>query len=674
MENRDYLEKRSQQAKQGIDSKKNRSNIWPYTGATAADLIRNGYRILISSDLLETQGFRNFHKEWIRNSPQSVERLLFVSSLDFEDADITLTYEAMKILRYTECNDYVSFFRNVKKMGTWLYLTADERKVESIIAASREAGAFLRVYLLDGEGKIKYCRVSTLKDSNASINAMNSADVYDMPAEIFPVKKVIRRTNRAPMKGDVVFDSNNRSVRLGDEFISNPQSITYHTDLIGVQAKIYQAPWLSISYFEDKARRMLKNPIHCDGICWPIDLLHNVEGEFVGIIVPAAEGYQLKQQVMSQQGLAEHFPEWNRRNLAHLTGVILEKIVFLQERNILFGLVNPGAIFVKDEDHVYFAEMDTYQIEGYPILSHERVMQAPELQNIGGGMRLYTKEQDNYGIALLVFMLLMPGKFPYNKGNNMDITESIRNMAFAFRYGRQGEEHGAKEYFGSWRFAWSHLGNELKQAFYYTFQGGQPYSNPKKRKDANFWLGKVNSLEKELVNPYDKESLQIFPRTFKRYSGTRTIRCEKCGIDHPDFYYRYPERRICNSCLGQPSKTHFVCKSCNKSFYYDFGTLFKYERLVETKSFSMPTHCPYCRSDKRKCVACGHIVPAYRLNDDGMCFDCSKAARDRISKRYYCNCGNQITLTQGQVEFYMKKFGRLPQRCDQCRASRRNGY
>ena len=37
---------------------------------------------------------------------------------------------------------------------------------------------------------------------------------------------------------------------------------------------------------------------------------------------------------------------------------------------MILGLINPGAIFVKDKDHVYFAEMDTYQIEGYPILSY----------------------------------------------------------------------------------------------------------------------------------------------------------------------------------------------------------------------------------------------------------------------------------------------------------------
>ena len=82
--------------------------------------------------------------------------------------------------------------------------------------------------------------------------------------------------------------------------------------------------------FEDKVRKMLDKKLQCEGVCWPVDLLRNAEGGFVGVLVPAAEGYQLKQQLMSQQGLEEHFPNWNRRQLTHLVKVILEKIVFLR--------------------------------------------------------------------------------------------------------------------------------------------------------------------------------------------------------------------------------------------------------------------------------------------------------------------------------------------------------
>lgn len=650
-----------------------KANKWPFSGTGAADILKTNYYVMVSADLFATTGFQLFYQEWILNVPYGKEKQLFVPSMEFEGISKPSIYRGMQILQYNGCNDYVSLFRNIKAVGSWLFITGNERKMGQIIRAAKESGTYIRVYGLDQEGKLKNYR-APIKEQHKRNSSLSETDIFSLPNVMSPIRKLARKTHSVPGRGDIAYTSNHQLIKLGEEFSSNPQSITYQTEQQGVQAKIYQASWLTISYFEDKTKKMLEKNIQCEGICWPTDSLYNAEGEFIGVLVPAAEGCQLKQQLMSQQGLEKNFPEWDRRSLTHLTKVILDKIVYLQDRNILFGLINPSAIFVKDENHVYFTEMDMYQIEGYPVLSHERVLQAPELQNVGEEMRLYSKQQDNYEIALLVFMLLMPGKFPYNKGNNKDISESIKKMNFAFRYGKQGEEHGARESFGLWRFVWSHLGNDLKQAFYYTFQHEQAFSIPEKRRDARFWKKKVDELEQELTNPYDKESLEIFPRTFKRFSGTKTIHCTKCGIDHPVFYYKYPEKKICNSCLGKPSQTHFVCKSCGKSFYYDFGTLFKYERLVETKDFHMPTHCPYCRSDKRKCLCCGKLVPAYRIDEKGMCFDCAHQARERIAKRYFCKCGKEIILTQGEVDFYMKKFGRLPQRCKQCRDSRRSGY
>ena len=655
-----------------IQNQKSASNTeriqkWPFSNTNAEELRRTDFRVLVSGDILTSKAFSAFYQAWTKCGA-SEQKLMFAPAIDLENAGDVSTFDKIKVLKYSDCNDYVSFFQYVKKMGSWIFLTENQEKAERIIKAARESGAFLRVYGLNNDGSLKNYKPSSVTPQT------ERDDAFPLSSQIAPIRRVIRKSQSVPSIGDSVYTTKNQRVVLRQEFSSNPQSITYSTDLDGMQVKIYQAQWLSNSYFEDKAKCMLEKPIICEGISWPTDMVYDKNGEFVGILVPEVKGYQLKQHLMSQQGLKESFPAWNRRNLTHLAKTIIDKIVYLQDRNVLFGLVNPNAIFVKDDSHVYFSEMDTYQINGFPILSYERVMQAPELQDISNKIRLYTKQEDNYEIALLVFMILMPGKFPYNKGNNKTISESIKKMSFAFRYGKTGEEHGARESFGLWRFAWSHLGNDLKQAFYNTFQSEQAFCTPERRRDARFWQRKLTDLENELIDPYDRESLEIFPHTFKRYSGTKTIHCEKCGIDHPAFYYRYPEKRICNSCLGQPSDVHFVCKTCGKSYYYDLGTLFKYERLVETKNFSMPTHCPYCRSDKKKCQGtCNEYYPAYKLNEKGLCYECAKRERDTIVKRYRGKCGHEIALTKGQVDFYMTKFGNLPQRCKQCKDNYSNG-
>lgn len=662
-------------------------NKWPDKGMKAVDLLKMQHHIMIDAKLINSKGFQLFYSNWIMNDLSS-DNSMFIQSLESDGFKISTNWGAIKPFICKNYEDYGSAIKDIG--GSWIYITNNIEKAESLRRVFKNVGISMRVYRMDEEGRLQNYRPQYQRPYEGKVQKegfVNDRSVitkkekikrmFELPSEIYPVTKMVYSSENVPSKMDFVYDSNHQMIRLEDEFISNPQSITYQTSLLGMQAKIYQKSWLQISYFKDKAEKMINNPISFEGICWPKDILYDKNGDFVGILVPKAEGYQLKQDIMSQAGIETHFPMWDRRDLTHLAKIILEKIAFLQERNVIFGLINPNAIFVKDADHVYFADMDTYQIEGYPILAYERVMQAPELQNIDNSLRLYSKQQDNYEIAMLLFMILMPGKFPYNKGKNTDISESIKRMMFAFRYGEgQASEHGAREYFGLWRFVWSHLGNDLKKAFYFTFQSGQPYSLPEKRKYASFWLMRVQELEKELANPYDKESLRIFPRTFKRYNGTKTIRCIKCGIEHPSFYYRYPEKQICNSCLGQPSEVHFVCKSCQKIYYYDFSTLFKYEKLVETKNFKMPTHCPYCRSDKERCKGdCGKMVPSYRLDKNGMCPDCAKKARDRIVKSYQCrDCGRWIELTQGQIEFYERKSMNLPVRCDICRNKRRNRY
>ena len=649
-------------------------SFWPGNGTDAVEIMNQNFALLIDVDILSTKGFASFYGKWTRNDSYGKKKI-YVQCMNENNNNIQ-NISRLRFIEPIQSTDYIGFAKNLKQKGkNWIYFTKPGREAEEVREASRNENIYIRLYCLDDKGYIQgYYSSKNTKGTDNKKGKNIQIDAFEISTNITPFYQVNYSDSKIPTTGDIVFDSNNEPIRLGQEFISNPQSITYQTNTNAYQAKIYQKSWLKVSYFKDKVKKMLEHPVKMDGICWPVDMLYNSNKEFVGILVPKAEGYQLKQDVMSQVGLEQHFPNWDRRSLTHVTRIILEKISYLQERNVIFGLINANTIFVKDIDHIYLTEMDMLQIEGFPILSYEKVMQAPELQDSRHELRLYTKQQDNYEIAMLTFMLLMPGKFPYNKGKNKSISDSIKRMSFAFHYGGNNRgEHGSREYFGSWRFVWSHLGNDLKKAFYETFQYGQAYSKPENRRDAKFWYGKVRNLEEELKNPYDNESLKMFPRTFKRYSGTKTITCRKCGIDHPLFYYRYPERQICNSCIGKISDTFFVCKNCQVEYYYDYSTLFKYEKLVETKGFKMPTHCPYCRSDKDSCKECNRIVPTYRLNEMGMCPDCAKKRSQKIVGRYTClGCRRVINITQGEMDFYEKKGWNTPTRCKDCRSKRKN--
>ena len=94
---------------------------------------------------------------------------------------------------------------------------------------------------------------STTTDGTQSTRPNESA--FNLPRQMTPIKEVVRKSRSVPGQGGVVYDSRRQPVKLRDEFLSNPQSVTYQTDLRGTQAKIYQAAYLRVSYFEDKVKR-----------------------------------------------------------------------------------------------------------------------------------------------------------------------------------------------------------------------------------------------------------------------------------------------------------------------------------------------------------------------------------------------------------------------------------
>ena len=108
----------------------------------------------------------------------------------------------------------------------------------------------------------------------------------------------------------------------------------------------------SKKYFENKTELMLQKPIRRKGIGWPVSKLYDVNGCFVGAMIPQAEGLPLMQSVLGEEQLKLNFPRWNKKDLCELTICILEHIIFLQDRHIIFGFINTQSIYVKDKNQV----------------------------------------------------------------------------------------------------------------------------------------------------------------------------------------------------------------------------------------------------------------------------------------------------------------------------------
>ena len=207
---------------QNVNVRSRETNKWPFAGASAADLLKTNYHVMVAADLFVTSGFQMFYQEWILNMPSGKEKQLFVPYMEIKDTSVSSIYRGMQILQYNGCSDYVSLFRNIKGLGTWLFLAGSERKMEYIIKAAKEAGTYIRVYGLDYDGRLKNYRVP-MKGQHNLKNSLPSEDIFSLPKEMPPIRKVVRKTQSVPGKGGIVYTSSHQQVRLREEFISNPQ-------------------------------------------------------------------------------------------------------------------------------------------------------------------------------------------------------------------------------------------------------------------------------------------------------------------------------------------------------------------------------------------------------------------------------------------------------------------
>ena len=89
----------------------NKTNSWPMPGANAVDILKANYYVMIASDLFRIPGFQVFYQEWIRNTESGNNKQIYIPSLELGNVSIPSSYSGLKILQFTGCDDYISFFK-----------------------------------------------------------------------------------------------------------------------------------------------------------------------------------------------------------------------------------------------------------------------------------------------------------------------------------------------------------------------------------------------------------------------------------------------------------------------------------------------------------------------------------------------------------------------------------
>lgn len=585
-----------------------------------------------------------------------------------------------------EADSYRAVFAQLKQAGcrSVAVVLNDTSKRCEVFDAANAAGVFVKFYFLNDAGQLTEPPKPAPKSRPADApkdrsNARPSAPVASKPAPRgFVLKTVPERISIAPLPvtepvniGSTVTDSKGKTYRLMRREAVGNHSFTYSTDAEGVWVKLFDRQGLN-TFMEAKVRRMLSHPISHSGICWPMDVVTDTDGKFRGYTLPPFKGKSLHLAVFKRAGIESNFPDWTKVDICDLTVTILSKIRFLHSQNVLMGCINPAAILVDSKDRVYFTDTDNYQIEGFPSTAYNLSFTPPEL--LDKKMYLATRDNENFAVAQLVFMLMMPGKTPYADGSDREPRELIRRRKFSYAAGRFT---GSNVLPGMWRMMWSHL-DSLRGSFYNVFHQKGKFFQPEERRNVSYWENAVKYYREYLLQPENRASRVMYPTTFKKEPGETFYRCRFCGMEHPREYFDreyFDYFQICNGCLEKQSNVSFTCEDCGRTFYYSNRTaLFHQLRKTQDATWKDQKHCADCKKKTMPCRNCGKELPVYRLRH-GLCSNCNQTRLNSVYERRTCrDCGNPFDITVKDHEYYMSRPDmHIPTRCKPCREQKKNG-
>lgn len=256
----------------------------------------------------------------------------------------------------------------------------------------------------------------------------------------------------------------------------------------------------------DSAR--LLTPPHIS-IAWPIDIIYE-NGQVAGFVMPRLAECPDVYKIFNPSLRAKEFPEFGWKHLHHAARNIAAGLAALHQSGHVMGDVNQKNLMVAQDSLATLVDTDSYQIKaadgqifrcgvGVPDYT------APELQNID--LRTIDRGpiHDCFGLAVMIFQLLMEGFHPFT-GAPKDPDLSVGGAIYLYCI-----KNGIFPYVSNSLIApppgaplFDALHPQLQALFERCFVKG--HTNPALRPSAAEWLAALGHAEDDLrpcaINPH----------------------------------------------------------------------------------------------------------------------------------------------------------------------------
>ncbi|MEA5550910.1 tetratricopeptide repeat protein [Anabaena cylindrica UHCC 0172] len=274
-------------------------------------------------------------------------------------------------------------------------------------------------------------------------------------------------------------------------------------------AKIYHKPIVTYGH---KLQAMLANPpenptanLGHISIAWPQELLQAADssGNIIGFLMPRIRGMRPIMDFYNPGTRRQNCPLFNYQYLLRTARNLAAAFAALHASHYCIGDVNESNILVSDTSLVTLVDTDSFQVRDpqqnivYRCSVGKPEYTPPELQNKTFAEYDRESSHDLFGLAVLIFQLLMEGTHPFSgifQGLFDPPAYESRIVAGHFTYSQKQQVPYLPTPIAP---PWEMLHPGLRDLFVRCFEDG--HSNPQMRPSAQTWLLAIAAAEENLV-------------------------------------------------------------------------------------------------------------------------------------------------------------------------------
>jgi DNA-binding helix-hairpin-helix protein with protein kinase domain len=275
-------------------------------------------------------------------------------------------------------------------------------------------------------------------------------------------------------------------------------------------AKVYHQPSLEHTRkLEVMLAHPPENPTVTLGhisIAWPVELLRAEDGSgnVIGFLMPRIRGMRPVIDFYNPRTRRQHCPLFNYQYLVRTARNLAAAFASLHASGYCVGDVNESNILVSDTALVTIVDTDSFQVRDpenqavYRCPVGKPEFTPPELQNKIFAQCDRTVSHDLFGLAVLIFQLLMEGTHPFSgiyQGAGEPPTYEARIAAGHFTYSQKRKVPYIPTPIAP---PWEVLHPSLQNLFLQCFEVG--HTNPEQRPSAQTWLLALSEAEEALMN------------------------------------------------------------------------------------------------------------------------------------------------------------------------------